>query len=186
MCRTVDTEVTIIYAWKWSFFFFCLVFVVGIVLGCTEAELSLGFVVVTRILSLPRASNSCSVYLVPRRQLVYQRLFLKVRSTLSFPLYLHLRERLFPHSCLSPSGESAVVTQCLPTWYWGLGDRCFCCPGSASAIGSCWVGVLLVFLTQFSLRGGDGQVLEHFRLFPCLTCFSDLFSQSGFGFCSVG
>lgn len=47
-------EVTI-YAWKWSFFFFCLAFVVGIVLGWTEAELSLGF------LSLPSASDSSSV-----------------------------------------------------------------------------------------------------------------------------
>lgn len=77
LCRTADTGVNSIYAWKGSCLFFRLAFVVGVVSGQSEAQLSFGFVVAVIILSLPQASNSFSVTLCLAGGLVYQTFFSK-------------------------------------------------------------------------------------------------------------
>lgn len=145
----------------------------------------MSFVVVFLILNLPRASNSSSVYFVLRAR-VYQRFFSQSLIHSPFPF---VAETAFFHIlAFSPAVDLlSLVTQCLLTSVGARGRGVFCWPGSSTALGSCWVGALLVFLTQVPSEVRDGLELEHFPVFfPCLRFFSDPLSQSLYGFPSVG
>ena len=166
LCRTADTGVNSIYAWKGSCLFFCLAFVVGVVSGQSEAQLSFGFVVAVIILSLPQASNSFSVTLCLAGGLVYQT-FSQSLIYLQLPFVPACQRGSFSCSCLSPSSRSATIcySVSLNLVLGGQGGGVFSCPGSASALGSYCVGAFLVFVTQVPSEVGNGLDLEHFAVF---------------------
>lgn len=98
-------------------------------------------------------------YLVPRRGLVYQRLFLKIWSTLNFPLNLHFREGFFPHSCLSPSSGSAIICYSVPpNLVLGVGDGCFLLSWFSLSLRQLLGWGPICVPDSSSLRGGDFPV----------------------------
>lgn len=148
----------------------------------------MSWVVALLVLIPPQSSYSSSVILCSGWGVVYQRLSLKVWSTLSFSLY-RISERVSCHIlALPPSSRSAVICYLVPpnlVLGAGGGRGCFLWFWFSHRQLLCW-GLLGISDPEV---GGNGLDLEHFPVsFPTSGLFlapSSSFIQSAYGFCSV-